>query len=368
MAKTIIQGRLTHKLRSLAVSCAAGGTVLLRRLAGRPLVAAWPPVMEYATLFWHWQFNHALRLARESPAECRAYFDSLYAVTEDYPDVSHRPSAAHEPRGDWYIPQHGRSTITLLHFHGGGYAFHAAVSRHFAASLAHYLGVSVFAPDYRLTPEHPHPAQRDDALAAYRHLLASGVPASQIVLCGDSAGGHLALMTLAELADAGLPQPLLTLALSPWTDTGERGASLYGNDRFDLVQGYMTQRFAQWLKGGQPLSDAELSPITRDYRGQGPIYLQVGGREILVDMIRDFARSQAANGAQLRLDVWPEMNHEFHAFGRTHPDSHAALLRLREALDWAESQRPFPPQPYTEIDTLAANLTRVAISAIPITP
>ena len=70
---------------------------------------------------------------------------------------------------------------TLLYLHGGGYTFYAGVSHHFAACLAHALGVAVFAPDYRLTPEHPHPAQLEDGLAAYAYLLERGIDPASIV-------------------------------------------------------------------------------------------------------------------------------------------------------------------------------------------
>lgn len=213
----------------------------------------------------------------------------------------------------------------------------------------------MFAPDYRLTPEHPHPAQLEDGLAAYNYLLERGIDPAKIVLCGDSAGGHLALMTLARLRQAGLPKPVLTLGLSPWTDIGRRGKSQFGNDPYDLVQGYMTLQFADWLKGGQTLSDAELSPIYQDFHDLGPIYLQAGGKEILVDMIRDFAATVAAQSGRVRLDVWTHMNHEFHAYGDYLPESHDALARLREAIAWALN-RPnrFEADACTEYDFLSS--------------
>lgn len=295
--KTIVQGRLSHKLRSMAVSGWIAVMVVIRRVLGRPLVAEWPFLVEYATLYARAQFNHAFHLSDDISVS-RAYFDSVYGLLETFPDVDVRSTGEREdePRGHWFIPRVRHSDATLLHFHGGGYTFYAGISHHFAACLAHNLGVAVFAPDYRLTPEHPHPAQLDDGLAAYAYLLGCGVDPLKTVFCGDSAGGHLALMTLAKLHQAGLPNPALTLGLSPWTDVGRRGESQFGNDPYDLVQGYMTLQFADWLRGDQALSDAELSPICQNFRGLGPIYLQAGGKEILVDMIRDFAKTVSEQG------------------------------------------------------------------------
>ena len=288
-------------------------------------------------------------------AASRAYFDSLYSVFDTYPDVVVRTTGPGEPRGHWFVPAKLHSEVILLHFHGGGYAFYAGVSHHFVRVLAHHLGVTIFAPDYRLTPEHPHPAQLDDGLAAYRYLLDLGVAPGRLALIGDSAGGHLALMVLAHLRDAGLPLPLITLGISPWTDIGRRGNSQFGNDPYDLVQGYMTLQFAAWLKDGRDIDDAELSPIYHNYSGLGPIYLQAGGREILVDMIRDFASTVAEQGGLVRLDVWPDMNHEFHGYGNALPESCAALKRLRQAIEWAlHPVVPFDADRLTERDSLAS--------------
>lgn len=354
MTKTRLQGPLRHRLRSVATSAHVAAQVAWRRALGRPLVPGWSPLFEYGTLFMRAQFNHAFRLKADM-AQSRCYFDCLQAVLDPYDDVVVRPSGPDEPRGHWFVPPQCKHDLILLHFHGGGYAFYAEVSRHLARILAQELGLVVFAPDYRLTPEHAHPAQLEDGLAAYRHLLARGTDPRRIVLCGDSAGGHLALMTLSTLAGLGLPRPLITLGISPWTDIGLRGTSQFGNDPYDLVQGYMTLQFAEWLKGGHAWPDAKLSPIAQNYQDAGPIYLQAGGREILVDMIRDFARTLAAQDSQVRLDVWPDMNHEFHGYGRDFAESRAALRRLNAAIDWAaHPNRPFPADALTEFSTLPA--------------
>lgn len=356
MPKPVFQGRMLHKARSLAVYLLTSLAVRIRRLIGRPLVPEWTPLFEIGTLFWRAQFDHAFAL--KDIKEGRAYFDSLYTVPEIPPDVEVRPSRKDEPRGDWFIPRADRRGITMLYFHGGGYTFYAAVTRHFIAMLAQKLGVTIFAPDYRLTPEHPHPAQIQDGLAAYQFLLTKDVNPRQLVVCGDSAGGHLALMTLVQLRESGLPQPALAIGLSPWTDIGRRGESQFGNDRYDMVQGYMTLQFAEWLKGGNPYTDAELSPIDQDLRGLAPIYLQAGGNEILVDMIRDFARTVMFQGGRVRLDVWAHMNHEFHAYGDDLPESREALKRIETAIAWATNQagpHDFPGSAQTEVDCLSPN-------------
>lgn len=352
MPKTILQGRLSHQLRSLATLLGTTAAVLAHRCIGRPLVPQWSVAFEIGTLFFRRQFIHALALP--DIADSRAYFDSLYTVVVANPQVDVHPSTAGQPRGDWFIPRGHDSPLTLLYFHGGGYAFYGAVSRHFIAMLAQMLRVPIFAPDYRLTPEHPHPAQIDDGMAAYQHLLSAGIDYNRLVVGGDSAGGHLALMLLAKLPAAGLPQPALAIALSPWTDIGRRGASQFGNDRYDMVQGYQTLQYGDWLKADTNLTDAELSPIHQRYRGAAPVYLQAGGKEILVDMIRDFASSLQQQGARVRLDVWPHMTHEFHAYGHTLPQSQQAINLLRAAMAWATDVggEPFPACSQTEIDAL----------------
>jgi acetyl esterase/lipase len=87
----------------------------------------------------------------------------------------------------------------------------------------------------------------------------------------------------------------------------------------------MALKFGEWLKGDTQISDAQLSPISRNFRGLAPIYLQAGGREILFDMIRDFEATVRAQGAEVTLDVWANMTHDFQSFGSLLPESQEAL-------------------------------------------
>lgn len=350
MIKSVLQGRFSHRVCSLATLLRSSASVLARRAIGRPLVPEWTLAFEIGTLFLRHQFTHAFALGEIT--ESRAYFDSLYFVLDSDLDVEIRPGNAGEPRGDWFIPRNCSSDAAMLYFHGGGYVFYAEVSRHSIAMLAQTLGVAIFAPDYRLTPEHPHPAQIDDALEAYRSLLRQGIKPGQLLVGGDSAGGHLALMTLVKIREAQLPQPALAIALSPWTDVGRPVSS---NACYDIVQGYQALKFEQWLKGGREFTGVELSPICQDFRGLAPIYLQAGGKEVLVDMIRDFAEALKAQDARVRLDVWEHMTHEFHAYGNHLQESREALQRIREAIAWStqsNGEKAFASSSRTEVDNL----------------
>jgi hypothetical protein len=67
----------------------------------------------------------------------------------------------------------------------------------------------------------------------------------------------------------------------------------------------MAVRFGKWLLGSTNYSREALSLIHQSYAGLSPIYLQGGSREILIDMIRDFARVPVNQRCEAMLDVWP---------------------------------------------------------------
>ena len=107
----------------------------------------------------------------------------------------------------------------VLYFHGGVYVLGDAFS---AADLASQVGrrtrAKVISVDYRLAPEHPYPAAVDDALAAYEALLQNGTAPSDIAFAGESAGGGLAVATLVNARDHGLPLPAAAFVMSPYAD------------------------------------------------------------------------------------------------------------------------------------------------------
>jgi epsilon-lactone hydrolase len=330
MPRIVFSGPRRYILRSLASLLKISTSAFVRRLVGRAIASDWPLDFEIGNLFWREQFRQAMSMT--NMAEARVYFDSLQTYTDETFNVKRRVTESGKPKGSWITPDIIKTDAVILYFHGGGYAFFGQISHRYGDMLADQLGARLFELDYRLTPEHPHPAQQDDAIAAYRHLLDEGIDPTRIVIIGDSAGGHLTLMTLIELQKRNLPQPGLAIGLCPWTDIGDRGVSLFDKDKFDLVQGYMALQFGTWLKRGTNVTRKELSPINQNFKDLAPIYLQAGGREILIDMIREFTDVLEKQNVDIRLDIWPYMTHNFHAHGQTRPESSEALACIEQAI------------------------------------
>lgn len=87
-------------------------------------------------------------------------------------------------------------------------------------------GLRVLSVEYALAPEEPFPAGLIDAVAAYRGLLATGVPAHDVVFAGESAGAGLVLQTLLSLREQRLPQPAVAWLVSPWADLSLSGSTV----------------------------------------------------------------------------------------------------------------------------------------------
>ena len=328
MGKLKFSGPKTLQFRSIAKLSQIAVFTSIKHACGRRMARDWDANMETGIRFIRHQFNAAMR--HRDIEVGRKLFDSVQLQTDDVYAVTISPTQ--EINGAWYVPEQRKGKAVLLYFHGGGYTFHGGVSTRFAQMLSHHTGLRLFAPNYRLTPEHTHPAQAEDAMAAWDHLTTE-FPAEEIVIIGDSAGGHMALMLLQALKRQGKPQPALCIGLCPWTDIGDRGKSLRKNNSTDLVQGWMALQFGRWLDPDQTTGREALSPISYNYRDLAPLYLQAGGREVLRDMIVDFAHVQRENGAQIILDLWPDMPHNFQAYDSMTTSSQAALKRIRNAID-----------------------------------
>ncbi|MDT0617109.1 alpha/beta hydrolase [Salinisphaera sp. P385] len=221
---------------------------------------------------------------------------------------------------------------TILYLHGGGYVFGSpATHRALTGHLALATGATVRVPDYRLAPEHPFPAARDDALAVYRWLLDRGIEPSRILFAGDSAGGGLALSTAMALHEAGLPQPAGLALISPWADLTGSGRSMTTHADIDPM---LTTDFAAYAArayaGDRPLADPGLSPLFGDFHGLPPMLVHLADDEILVSEGLATVKAARAAGVPVTLTRFPDLWHVFHLHAGLLPEADAAVAEIAD--------------------------------------
>jgi acetyl esterase/lipase len=218
----------------------------------------------------------------------------------------------------------------VLYLHGGVYALGDAFQ---AADLASQVGrraqAKVISLDYRLAPEHPYPAAVDDALAAYDALLREGTAPSDIAFAGDSAGGGLAVATMVNARDRGLPLPAAAFLMSPYADLTLSGATMDTKSDVDFVlnRELLQPRVADYTAGQDPALSL-ISPVFAELSGLPPLIIQAGTHEVLLDDAVRLAQKAAAADVAVTLDVTPKVPHVFQNF-------HPILDEATEALDRA---------------------------------
>jgi acetyl esterase/lipase len=222
----------------------------------------------------------------------------------------------------------------VLYFHGGVYVLGDAAG---AAGLASQVGrrtrAKVISVDYRLAPEHPYPAAADDALAAYEALLRGGTAPSGIAFAGESAGGGLAIATLVNARDHGLPLPAAAFVMSPYADLTLAGATMDTKREVDVLMSRenLQSRVTDYTAG----HDAALgliSPVFADLSGLPPLIIQAGTHEVLLDDAVRLARQAATADVEVTLDITPRVPHVFQTFYPILDEAAAALDRAGQLL------------------------------------
>jgi acetyl esterase/lipase len=232
----------------------------------------------------------------------------------------------------WIRPAQAKKDKAILYFHGGGYVIGSSQSHTpIVAKFVQGSGTSALVFDYRLAPEHPFPAGLEDALAAYRYLLAEGIDPARIVFMGDSAGGGLCLATLLAARDQGLPLPAGGVALSPWTDLKNTGESFNTNAKVDTLTWRESQVvFSKYYAGDQDPGQPWISPLYGELHGLPPLRIYVGGDELMRDDSTRFADKAKAAGVDVKLTVGEGLFHCYPACAPLFPEATQALQEICE--------------------------------------
>ncbi|TWB57739.1 acetyl esterase/lipase [Rhizobium sp. ERR 922] len=249
----------------------------------------------------------------------RSDFEKLMASTPGPARVQIRRVDANGVDGDLIWParlHHPIGRRAILYLHGGGfYSGSLRTHANIAGSLAKAASADVLLIDYRLAPENRFPAQKDDAIAAYRWLLTSGYKAGNVVIVGESVGATLAIEVVLNQLRLSGPLPAAVVAMSPITDFVATGASLAANAASDPFMNkaeliLIHDAFAR----DRLLADPDISPLYGNVSGFPPLLIQVGAREVLLDDASRFADKVRQAGGNVSLEVWPGMIHQWQIF------------------------------------------------------
>ena len=267
----------------------------------------------------------------------RAAMDAFGEMGSLPPGCRHEPLTAGGVKCERVEPTGAIEGRQILYLHGGGYVGGSHKShRPMVARLAEAARAAAIVADYRLAPEHACPAAVEDALAVYRWMLDGGVEPERIIIAGDSAGGGLTLALALVLKDQALPQPAGLFVISPWADLTQGHETYRSKAEHDpmIAKDRLDESAADYL-GGMDARDPRASPVFGDFSGLAPMLIQVGSEEALLGDSLMLAERAGHARVEVRLEVWPEMIHVWHAFGG---QLGAARRAIRAAGAWMDEK------------------------------
>ncbi|MCJ1385098.1 hypothetical protein MMC17_008217 [Xylographa soralifera] len=240
-----------------------------------------------------------------------------------------KPSAV---GGTWYpkfFQVDDKQSNVYLHFHGGSFIWgEGRVSDGgFAASLLlQQTPARALFVQYRLgsDPASPFPAALQDALTAYQYLLDLGIPSSKIIVSGDSAGGNIAIGLMRYLASHKSESLLRPAALLLWSlsvdlaaQSNPESVDLHKNFNTDYIYGAtLAWGLKQYIPKDVSVHDPYLSPIGHPFITEVPIWVMVGGAEVLYDSIVTFTNKMlGATGNRVELYEAPSAPHDIFLIG-----------------------------------------------------
>jgi monoterpene epsilon-lactone hydrolase len=193
-------------------------------------------------------------------------------------------------------------------------------------ALAVAAGARVLAPEFRLAPEHPFPANLDDARRAYLWMLDTGTPAEQVVLAGDSAGCGLVMSLLLSLKQEDLPLPGGALLFCPWVDLGSTVlSSLADSDEQVAILLEQVRGHVDAYLDGHPPDDPLISPLTADLSGLPPMLIQAATGDPQREDAHRLAERARAHGVEAQLELYPVDTHGFQTFWSFLPEAMEGL-------------------------------------------
>lgn len=268
--------------------------------------------------------------------------------------------------GTWYpaplSATSDKSNIKVIyHVHGGAFVMgdgRTQASGYFAKKLLkHTPATHVFCPQYRLSTlpasktSNPFPAALQDSLTGYLYLLNDlKVPPKNIVFSGDSAGANAIMSLMKYIVEYGsdlptpLPNPAAAFLWSPWIDPSNCSGS-YVHDNANYVSDYISPPFTTWgssayagLAGLPILTHPYISHKNRTFKTDIPIYVNVGGAEVLYADVAPWAELMQKAGNDVEIYVEKIVSHDALLVGNVTGFEKEATNSAKKAGEWVKSK------------------------------
>lgn len=264
----------------------------------------------------------------------RWVFEDWQRVTSEPTNVRYREGTEGGVPGIWVLPNDADRSRVLLVLHGGGFALGSANShRKLAGHLAKKTGVIAFVADFRLAPEHPFPAQIDDAISVIDALNEQGVATKNIIPVGDSAGASIAISCVLKLRESGREMPEQVVTMSPWLDMENSGETIETNNDTDflITREGLQGNIDRYLSGGADPRDPLVNPLYADFTEFPSLYICASDTESLYADSSRLAAQAEAHGAKVTLSV---VHGQQHVFPMQAGNLAAADQAIAEMADW----------------------------------
>ena len=210
---------------------------------------------------------------------------------------------------------------TIIYYHGGcfvsgGFSTHDNQLR----QLSFLSGCRVIAVQYRLAPEHAYPAAHDDAENAaniiWRHSELLGVDRNYITFIGDSAGGHLALISALRVRNTGQWLPRQLILIYPMLDATASSNSykINGSD-YVLTSDTLLSGFEAYFPNTD-FTHPEASPLFRnDFAGLPPVHIITAEYDPLRDVVENLFSRMIDQGVTCTAQRYLGVIHGFFQLG-----------------------------------------------------
>ena len=256
-------------------------------------------------LIRHTERQRRIHMTFDAPVVARLEAE---AVRQLGPGAGRPPPPA---PAEWFAPRAVEPRGVVFYVHGGSFiAERSPRITHLVARFAAAAQARVFAPSYRLAPEHPCPAAVEDIAAAWAWQCETA-PGEPVVALAESAGAAVLVAALQQAIARGLPAPAGLVLLSPWVDLSLQSwsvtaASLLGTTPYTMESLALMARF---YLDGRAATDPIASPIFGSFAGFPPTLIHASRGDILYDDAVRLAEVMRNAGRDLTVRLWAEETH-----------------------------------------------------------